>query len=374
MVSKMKRVGLVINPIAGMGGRVGLKGTDGVVKKAIELGATPQSPNRAISALTALLDIKDKISIVTCSGDMGENEATAVGLRIDHIIDTNICDTSNNDTINAAIEMVENHSIDLLIFAGGDGTARDIYNAIGNDIVVIGIPAGVKIHSPVYAANPQKSGELAVKYLCGQVNRIKEVEVIDIDEDSYRKGIVKTHLYGYMKIPFLKNYTQNRKMGTPINEHANQNLISLDVIDNMCEDTVYLIGPGSTTRPILENLQLKNTLLGFDAILNREILKKDVNENDILDIINRYSCKLILTPTGGQGYILGRGNQQISPKVIQKLGKENIIIIATKEKLTNLRGRPLIVDTGNITTDNLLKGYYKVITGYKEVAMYKLDA
>lgn len=369
----MKKVGLIINPIAGMGGRVGLKGTDGVLQRAIELGATPKAPLRSKQAIEMLIEIQDQISLITCSGDMGENEAKDIGLHIEHIINIDSKTTSSEDTRVAAEIMVNKYDIDLLIFAGGDGTARDIYNGVGDRAVVIGIPAGVKIHSPVYAANPKKSGELALKYILGQVKVSKEVEVLDIDEECYRKGQVKTRLFGYLKIPFLKNYTQNRKMGTPISERATQNLIGLDIIDNMRENIVYLIGPGSTTRPILTNLNIQNTLLGFDAIYNKKLLKNDVNEKDILKILKDYDCKLILTPTGGQGYILGRGNQQISPRVIEGIGKENIIIIATKEKMTNLKGRPLLVDTGNNEIDNMLKGYFKVITGYKEVAMYKLD-
>lgn len=367
----MKKMGLIINPIAGMGGRVGLKGTDGVAERALELGALPRAPERAKKALEALKEIRDEIEIITYSGDMGENQARECGFKVRVIGNMENRYTTSQDTINGAKKMLR-EEVDLILFAGGDGTARDIYNAVGQKVVVIGIPAGVKIHSPVYAQSPLKAGELAKLYLTERVKLVSEVEVIDIDEEAYRRGSVKTRLYGYLNIPFEKKYMQNRKAGTPLSEKATQNVIALDVIDNMKEDVLYIIGPGSTTRPIMENLKLPYTLLGVDIVFNKKIVGLDVTEKELLKHISNRPSKLVITPIGGQGYLFGRGNQQISPEVIKLVGKKNIIVAATKEKISKLQGKPFLIDTGDTHIDQMLGGYIRVITGYKEQMIYKV--
>ena len=369
----MKRIGLIVNPVAGMGGRVGLKGTDGVVDKALLLGATPQASNRAKQTLEMLNELKDEIEIFTCSGEMGEKEANEYGFKTKIIWDCNTDKTNCQDTIEAARIML-GEKVDLILFAGGDGTARDIFNAVGEEMVVIGIPAGVKIHSPVYAKNPSKAGELAKLYLKGKIIKIKEVEVLDIDEDAYRMGKVNTRLYGYLKIPYEREYVQNRKAGTPLSEIASQNAISLDVIENMEKDTLYIVGPGTTTRPIMQNLGLPYTLLGVDVIYNKKLIALDVAEKQLLEIVKEQQCKLIITPIGGQGYLLGRGNQQISPDVIRKIGGKNIIVIATKKKISELHGVPLFVDTGDRKLDVALNGYVRVSVGYKEQIIYQVKS
>lgn len=363
-------MGLIINPVAGMGGKVGLKGTDGVSDKAVLLGAVPQAPDRAKEALNILKDIKDEIEVYTCSGEMGEKEAEEYGF-ITKVLWDCADKTNSTDTIEAAKKMLD-IGVDLILFAGGDGTARDLYNAVGEEVVVVGIPAGVKIHSPVYAKNPSKAGELAKLYLMDKIKRLQEAEVLDIDEDAYRLGSVNTKLHGYLKIPFERGYAQNRKASTPFSENASQNAISFDVIDNMKKDIIYIVGPGTTTRPIMQNLNLPNTLLGVDVLCNKQIMALDVAEKQLLEITSAQECKLIITPIGGQGYLFGRGNQQISPEVIKNIGKKNIIVIATKEKISELHGNPFLVDTGDSLLNTALNGYVRVIVGYKEQIIYPI--
>ncbi len=367
----MKKLGLIVNPIAGMGGSVGLKGTDGVWEKALALGALPQSLMRAEKTMEELLEIKEDVEILTCSGNMGGDTALSLGFAFKVVYKQKESMSSGGDTFAAAVIMLK-EKVDLILFAGGDGTARDIYNAVGDKTIVVGIPAGVKIHSPVYAQNPKKAGELAKLYLTDKITKLEEVEVLDIDEDAYRKGQVITSLYGYLKIPFEKKYVQSRKAGTPISEKTNQNIISLEIIDNMEKDVYYIIGPGTTTRPIMENLNLPNTLLGIDIILNKNLIANDVAEKKLLEITKDNKSKLIITPIGGQGYLFGRGNQQISPEVLKNVGKNNIIVIATKQKISELHGNPFLTDTGDEYTDRMLSGYTKVITGYKEAMMYPI--
>lgn len=366
----MKKLGLIINPIAGMGGSVGLKGTDGVLDKAIQLGSVPKALDKTIIALSQLKD-NENLQVLTCSGSMGVDALQGFDFNTKIVYDSNNKITTPQDTIEAARKMVE-EKVDILMFAGGDGTARDIYNGIGEKIIAVGIPAGVKIHSPVFAQSPTKAGEITNYFLEGKSILTKEAEVLDIDEEEYRNGNVSTRLYGYMIVPVERRCMQNKKAPSPQNDKSQQYAIAHEVIKEMSEDTYYIIGPGSTTRAVMEILNLKNTLIGVDIILNKKLVANDVSEKEILEYINKKQSKLLITPTGGQGYILGRGNQQVSPDVIKKIGKKNIIVIATKDKIANLNGEPLRVDTGDEETDKMLQGYTKVLTGFKEAVMYKI--
>ncbi len=369
----MIKIGLIVNPIAGMGGRVGLKGTDdeGTLIRAIQMGARSEAPEKTIKALRQLLPLKEQLLVFTCSGDMGENEIVKTGLDYE-VVYTSDRNTTSDDTVIAASRMLE-QGIDLLVFAGGDGTARDIYKAIGQKIPVIGIPAGVKIHSPVYGNTPEASGKLAAEFLSGKQVQLVNEEVIDIDEEAYRNDVVMTQLYGYLKVPVIEKWIQNKKAPTPLSDKASQMSIALDIADSMEKDVFYLIGPGSTTKALMDALSLKKTLLGVDIIKNKELVKADCSENEILEIIGDSQTKLIITPTGGQGYLLGRGNQQISPRVLSKVGKNNITIIATEGKLIQLKNNPLRVYTGDEDLDKELSGYYKVRIGYGMSRMYKVE-
>lgn len=372
-MSAIKKVGLIINPIAGMGGRVGLKGTDEaeIVEKAIELGAIPEAPEKAIKALKELLILKDEIEILTLSGEMGEIEAEELGFKVKLIGNISSDKTTREDTINAAKKLLE-ENVDLLLFAGGDGTARDIYKAVGTNLVAIGIPTGVKMHSAVYGATPSKSGELALQYLQNKIRKVQDVEVMDIDEEAFRQGIVTAKLFGYLKVPSSKKFLQGLKCGAILNEKVSKEAVAVDIIDNMQEDIYYLIGPGSTTVPIMKKLNLSHTLLGIDVIYNKKVIQLDATEEQILKIINDKPFKIIVTPIGGQGYIFGRGNQQISPRVIEKAGKENIIVVAVKQKIYSLGGKEFLVDTGSSEIDKMLQGYINVVVGYGERIIYKI--
>lgn len=368
----MKKVGLIINPIAGMGGRVGLKGTDGidVLEKAIKLGAKPWAQKRAKEAIDGLITLKDKIEVVTYPGDMGEDAVTSCGVS-PKVMGALSVPTTASDTKRAARDMLDLR-VDLLLFVGGDGTARDISSVIGDSLVVLGIPAGVKVHSAVYACNPVKAGELAALYLEGKVRKVVEAEVMDIDEEAFRNGILSAKLYGYLRIPFEERYTQRLKAGSSITERYNQEAIAAEVVANM-SDEVYIIGPGSTTGVVMEKLNLDYSLLGVDLVYRKRLIGKDVSESELLEKIRGKNPKLIVTPIGGQGYLFGRGNQQMSSEVIKDVGKDNIIIIATKQKINSLQGRPLLVDTGDRVLDRHLHGYYRIVTGYRESVVYKVD-
>ncbi len=370
-----KKLGLIVNPVAGMGGRVGLKGSDGpeILEKAIELGAISTSPGRAIEALKRIAHIKDSIELITYPHEMGEDEARECGFDPRVIGSIEQGKTTSDDTKAAAMEMVE-LGVDLILFAGGDGTARDIYAAIDGEVPVLGIPTGVKIHSGVFAINPSSAGDLAVMYLRGRLAATREAEVMDIDEEAFREDRISARLYGYLTVPYEKNLVQTSKGGSPPQEELSLEVIARDIVEEMEEDVLYVIGPGTTTRPIAESLGLPKTLLGVDVVLDGRSVASDVNESKLLELIEGRRAKIIVTVIGGQGFIFGRGNQQISPEVIKKVGKENIVVVATPGKLASLEGRPLLVDTGDGELDELLSGYIRVITGYSRRVVYKVGS
>ncbi|NIM89822.1 MAG: ATP-NAD kinase [Candidatus Aminicenantes bacterium] len=371
----MKKLGLIVNPIAGMGGRVGLKGTDGsqILEKALKLGAKPVSEKRTREALQKLESLKGSVELITYPRQMGEKVAVDGGFSPKVIGSIPEIQTSARDTQRAAKD-IRDLGVDLLLFAGGDGTAQDIYNAIGESMVVLGIPAGVKIHSAVYACNPARAGELAALYLQDKAKTIQETEVMDIDEDDYRRGRLSARLYGYLRIPYERRYVQRMKAGSGATERYYQEAIASSIVDDMSDEYFYIIGPGTTTRVVMERLNLDSSLLGVDLVYKKRLVGKDLNESELLKKIKGQKAKLIVTPIGGQGYLLGRGNQQISPEIIQQVGKDNIVIIATKHKINSLQGRPLLVDTGEGAADALLEDYFKVITGYREAIIYKVTS
>lgn len=369
--TEAKKLGLIVNPVAGIGGRVGLKGSDGaeIQEQARALGAVPQAQGRAVRALERIKSLGE-LEVVTYPAEMGEDAARACGLEPRVLGSIQPGQTTAQDTRDAA-QAIRRLGVDLLLFAGGDGTARDIYQAVGLGLPVLGIPAGVKIHSAVYATNPVSAGELAALYLKGRVDNLREAEVMDIDEEAVRWGVVSAKLYGYLKIPFRTSLIQSLKMPSD-SEGASLASIAYDVVENMEDDWLYVIGPGTTTRAITDELGLEKTLIGVDVVLNRKLLAADVNEAQLLELLEGCRAKVIVTPIGGQGYIFGRGNQQISPKVIEKVGLENIIVVSAREKLYALGSRPLWVDTGDRTVDEMLSGYVRVVTGYNERAIRKV--
>lgn len=370
----MKKIGLIINPIAGMGGRVGLKGTDGqeILEKAIQLGAFPQSERRAKEALTILKRSISDLKLFTCRGQMGEDTARECKWSSPELLySSNSQNTTSEDT-KAAAKIFLEKKVDLLLFAGGDGTARDIYEAVGDKLVVVGIPTGVKIHSAVFATNPWSAGELAALFVQGRTQQTREVEVMDIDEEQFRQGHLSAKLFGYLKIPWERKLLQRLKVGSPVSEQYVFEAIAHEVVQNMEDSCFYIIGPGTTTRAVMEKMNLKSTLLGVDIVKNKELIASDVNEAQLIEKIKGQRTKLIVTPVGGQGYLFGRGNQQISPEVLKIVGKNNILILSSKHKLNALKGRPLLLDTGDKETNERLSDYYRIITGYNEAVIYRV--
>jgi len=371
----LKSLGFVVNPIAGMGGAVGLKGTNGqgVLEKATELGAVATAPERARQFLRGITPFKHSVRIYTCAGIMGQRECVDEEIVPFEVIGTAKERTGPDDTKKAALEM-HRRGVALLIFCGGDGTARDIMDAVDMTTAVLGVPAGVKVHSSVFAINPVEAARIVFAFLSGELPT-KEMEVMDIDEDEFREGRLSARLYGYLLTPFQESLIQGMKISSlqTESEIEAQKAIAKQVIEEMKENYCYIVGPGTTNRTLLETLGLRKTLLGVDVIKNRSVIAEDVNERQLLQLIEKEDAKIVVTPIGGQGYIFGRGNQQISSAVIRKIGKENIIVIATKNKLYALTQKRLLVDTSDSALDQQLRGYIRVITGYKEETIVKVE-
>jgi len=367
-----KKIGLIVNPVAGMGGRVGLKGSDGqeIIRKAKELGAVATSPGRAVEALRELAPLKDGVEIVAYPHEMGEDEAREAGFEPTVIGSVETGKTTSEDTRRAAREML-GLGVDLILFAGGDGTARDICEAVDGKVPALGIPAGVKIHSAVYAINPSSAGRLAVKFLAGEAEA-RESEVMDIDEEAFRENRLSARLYGYLMVPYEKTLVQGSKESSSAPEEFFLESIAADVVEGMEEGVLYIIGPGSTTKAITDKLGLEKTLLGVDVVQDKALMARDVNEAKLLDLVRGRRAKIVVTVIGGQGFVFGRGNQQISPGVIRAVGRENIVVVATPGKLSALGGRPLLVDTGDAELDAQLSGYVRVINGYGRRVVYRV--
>jgi predicted polyphosphate/ATP-dependent NAD kinase len=367
------RIGFLINPIAGMGGRVGLKGTDGVVEEAIRLGAEPVAPTKAAQTLRLLRKTLEgearrvDLQWVTCSGAMGEDALRKAGFdRISILHETSATPTAR-DTAKATYALVQ-AGIDLILFCGGDGTARDITRIAGEDVPVLGIPSGVKMYSGVFGVTPARTAEIIVRFVLGELPLAK-VDIVDLDEEKYRKGEWSVRLFCSAATPYEPSYTQSAKALISASTDAS---VKSDIAEYLGEEigaragTLFILGPGSTVQTVAEHLGVRKALLGIDAVLGGETVGHDLNEQGILKLLERHpAAELILSPIGAQGFVLGRGNLQISPAVVRKIGLDRLTVIATSAKLK--RTPVLRFDTGDQALDEALasRGYLSVITGYR---------
>ena len=370
------RLGLIVNPIAGVGGRVGLKGSDGAetVRRALALGAVPQANARAVRALDRLRAEAPagSFALVAASGPMGEDAARAAGFAPDVVGGPLPEDTSAEDTARIARHMAG--SVDLLLVAGGDGTAADVLEAVGATVPVLGIPAGVKIHSAVFAVSPEAAGALAAAVVRREPLRLAEAEVLDLDEDAYRRGEIAPRLLGFLRVPQARRLVQARKAPSPAGDEVAMAAIAADVVERMERSRAYVLGPGTTVRAIAERLGLPKTLVGVDVVRDATLVAGDVAEDALLAIVAEGPAAVVVTPVGGQGFVFGRGNQQIGPRVLREVGREHVIVVATAWKLASLAGLPLRVDTGDPEVDTRLAGHVLVTTGYRDRAVYRIEA
>ncbi len=378
----MVDIGFIVNPIAGMGGRVGLKGTDGVLDRALELGAEPVAPQRVrefLSKLGSLMESRGSegpIRFLTCAGAMGEDglREFKIGSASYEVIHSPGEPTTAEDTKTACKRFVEK-GVSLIVFCGGDGTARDIWQTVGEKVAIIGIPSGVKMHSGVFGMNPEATAEIVAAFVSRELD-ITEGEILDLDEEKYREGEWRIRLFGTAKTPHEPTYIQVSKIQVEaVGEEAIKEEIAESIVEDMDDnpDTLYILGSGSTVAAVSKELGVESSLLGVDAIVNKELIAKDVNESQLLELLDQYpKARLVISPIGAQGFILGRGNLQLSPEVIRKIGIDNIIIISPPAKLAQT---PVLrVDTGDRKLDEMFyeKQYLRVVFRYKTMRLVKM--
>jgi predicted polyphosphate/ATP-dependent NAD kinase len=353
-----------------MGGKVGLKGTDSdeILREAIARGAQRWSPERALKTLSGLVQVRNKIEWVTWAGEMGEDLLRSVGFPLKVLGETDGIRTTAEDTKEAARRM-DKVGVDLILFAGGDGTASDIVDAIDMQVPILGIPAGVKMFSAVFASTPRAASQLVLSLLVGAA-RFTEREVMDIDEKAYRAGRLSASLRGYAKTPYETSLIQDGKtVSATLNEDLMKEAVAARIIEGMQPGVTYILGPGSTVAKITELLNIEKTMLGVDVVKDKELVVQDADEKALLRI-SQDETRIVLSPLGGQGSLLGRGNQQISPDILRRVGLERIIVIATPLKVQRLNA--LTVDTGDPELDKNLRGYRRVVVGYHEDRVMKV--
>lgn len=364
----MMKVGLIINPVAGVGGPAGLKGSDGleIQRLAIEKGSSFQSNKKVRIALEELLSRDVDVEFYTGAGLLGEALLTHLGFSC-QVIGTAKEPTTALDTENLAKSLVA--IVDLLVFAGGDGTARNIYNGVGLTVPCIGIPTGVKIHSAVYGNSPRDAGLLMVRFISNPTSaELVEREVMDIDEEKFRQDIVDVSLYGYLHVPYVRNLMQQSKSSTKFSEHDVSGIA--DEISNRIKtrapETCYIFGTGGTTFKVMAQLGYVGSLLGVDVVCGNRLVIKDGSERDLFNYLDGKKIVLIITVIGGQGHLFGRGNQQISPRIIKLTSPADIWIVSTANKIYALPVHVLRVDTSDRELDQQLAGYWKIIVGWQE--------
>ncbi|HEV7414997.1 MAG TPA: ATP-NAD kinase family protein [Tianweitania sediminis] len=369
-------LGFIVNPFAGMGGSVGLKGTDGeaIVHEAMRRGARPTAGERSAKAIVRLTASLPHVNVLIVAGPMGEQVAREAKIE-PRVMDLSLVGSSTSADTRRAAESMADHGVDLILFAGGDGTARDILGASGDQVPMLGVPAGVKMHSAVFGTTPANAGDLAALFLAGSPRaQLRDAEIMDLDEDAIRTGTVSAQLYGYARSPFERRLVQNAKAGSVPGENVTLDAVARQVAESMRDGRIYILGPGTTTRRVADALGIPSTLLGVDAILDRKAIGLDLNEQEILRTIEGRRAEILVSVLGGQGSLFGRGNQQISAEVIRRVGRDNITVISTVEKLIALPAGALQVDTGDPEVDALLTGYIPVITGPHRTVSVKVRA
>lgn len=380
LINKVFRLGLIINPLAGIGGPAALKGSDhhDTIELASALGVSSVVHERVHSMLTI---VKERMSpdsngleIITASGVMGADacEPFSSVFKVVSIYDTPT-KTQSSDTQTAA-KLIKAERVDLLIFAGGDGTARDVYQAVGTDQAVLGLPAGVKMHSGVFAVTPKAVASVIESLMLRRLVSARMAEVRDIDEAAFSQGRVSTQYFGEMLIPDDQLLVQCVKCSGMIEDELMLDELCAFVTEELDDDTLYVLGSGGTLNALKSAMGIETpTLLGVDVWYQGEVLAQDAHEAQLYALVKQYpKVRIMLSIIGGQGVVLGRGNQQISPRIIQCVGKENLEFLATQSKILALEGKPLLIDSGCDELDRALSGFHKIICAYDDALLYEI--
>ncbi len=364
-------LGLIVNPVAGLGGPVGLKGSDGseVQARARSLGAVGAARARASAALAAL---DPRTALLTAGGAMGEDLCREHGLAHRVVARFGAGETSGAETRAATAALVA-AGADLILFAGGDGTARDVAaQAAGTPL--LGIPAGVKMYSGVFAATPALAGRLAARFLAlGPASRrVAEVELLDVDEASLRRDEPAVRLHGTVLAP-VSPAVQRSKASVVVDDDGQVGALCADLARRLEPGCLYVVGPGRTTRLFMAACGLPKTLLGVDAMRDGALVEADCSERQLLALTETGPGRIVLGLLGGQGCLLGRGNQPISGRVVNRIGPDRLLVLAGAAKVASLP-QGLFADTGDPATDAALAGYLRIHTGPRRSTLLRVRA
>jgi len=376
-MTEILNIGLIINPIAGMGGKVGLKGTDGsdMIERALKLGAIQEAELKTERTLECIASHKEQFKILTCSGVMGEDVCNKLNLEPIIINYSNNEFTTPLDTTRTVRQLVE-ENVDLIIFAGGDGTAYDVWSSLKDQTPILGIPTGVKMHSAVFGNSPRAVGQLLARILSKSPHQIraKPSEIMDVDQTLRDNQNAEAELLGYAQVPFDRLLIQNPKSYMSLDEDTSIMGAVEYLISALDTKTYYIVGPGRTTQLFLNGLGIDGTLLGVDLLYGQKLVGRDLTHNQLRAEMNSRPVSIIVGVIGGQGFLFGRGNQQITADIVRRAGKDGIVVIAGAEKLLSLNNQRLLVDTGDEALNTELQGYIKVHTGKQDTMMVKLEA
>ncbi len=366
------RIGLIVNPVAGLGGSAGLKGTDGpgTVAEALRRGAVPQAGARTARALAQLARMHPGAEIMAAPGTLGADWVLGLALRV-VVLEMPPLTGTARDTKMAVAAM---GAVDLVAFAGGDGTARDVLASLTKGGAMLGIPCGVKMHSGVFAVSPERAGHLLAD-LVGAPERVgwtDEAEVMDIDEAALRAGHIAPRLYGLARVPIARTMMQAAKGGLRRDSAAALAAAAAEVAQAMPDDVLHVVGPGTSAGAVSRALGAVPTLLGVDAFRNGQRVARDADGAELLRLAGDGPVRLVLGVTGQQGFVLGRGNQQISPAIVRRAGREGLCVLATEDKLAALSSPHLWVDTGDAELDAELAGFLRVQTGAARFTMMRI--
>lgn len=448
-------IGLVVNPVAGVGGPAGLAGSDGadVQRLALARGARSRVQERAVIALTTLAERHPGLVVATAAGLMGADAVRAAGLVPRVLCSSAAAPTSPSARLAAqctafpreepvrsagsralggqaegaadartdagdtsrAVAALAAAGVDLILVVGGDGTLRDAVAGLGaaesafttqeesadagvptpesadpgqrflsyergtsetdaQSPAVLGVPAGVKMYSPVFAVSPRAAGAIAADWIDRGGLPTDDREVLDIDEAAMRRARVEPTLYGMLRVPYRAGRTQARKAPTPATEAAAVDAAARGAVARMRSGVRYLLGPGGTTAEIARQLGVDGSPLGVDVVLDGVVVVGGASEHELLAEIARGPAQAVITVIGGQGFLLGRGNQQLSAAVVRALGEDPILVVAPEQKLIDLHGRPLLVDTGDPELDARLAGHVRIVTGVGTSSLYAVSA
>lgn len=367
------RIGFVVNPVAGLGGKVGLKGTDGpqTIAEALRRGADAKSGERARAALAVLAKRVPGAKLTLAQGALGEDWSAGLDLQVTIAGPAALTGTARDTK--EAVRAMRGH--DIIVFAGGDGTARDIASVVGEG-AILGIPCGVKMHSGVFAVTPRAAGAMIADLLVNptRFDWIEDAEVMDIDEDALRSGVLAPCLYGLARVPVSRSLMQASKGGPRQDATGALSSAAAEIVAGMDVEALYVIGPGTSARAVAEAAGQTSTTLGVDAMIGRKIVAHDVDSASLLRLAKDRKLRVVLGVTGQQGFLLGRGNQQIGIELLRKAGRERLMILATEDKLTQLSQPRLLVDTGAPDLDAQLAGFVRVTTGKGREMMMRIDS